>query len=142
MARWKRSAEKERFWRSMVEQQGRGSLSVRAFCRQQELSEASFYAWRRELQKRDAAQGADAGHAAGAENVAVGPGGGRLIPVAVVGAGCEGEPASGDRPRKLPLEIGTPGGFTLRFDRDTRPETIAGLLEAIGRHRAGGGASC
>jgi len=37
----------------LVQQWRQSRLSVREFCDWQELSEASFYAWRRELAKRD-----------------------------------------------------------------------------------------
>jgi transposase-like protein len=50
------SSSKERFWRTMVEQWRGSGLSVRAFCARRSLSEPSFYAWRRTLQERDAAQ--------------------------------------------------------------------------------------
>ena len=74
MARSKRSAEKEKFWRRVVAEQRRGGLKIREFCQQKSLSEASFHSWRRELRKRDAERAADA------------DGKGRLIPVAVVDA--------------------------------------------------------
>jgi hypothetical protein len=45
--------DKERFWRKQVEAWQRSGLSVREFCRRRGLSEASFYAWRRELPLRD-----------------------------------------------------------------------------------------
>jgi hypothetical protein len=34
-------------WRALIEQHHRSGLSVRAFCQQRGLSEASFHAWRR-----------------------------------------------------------------------------------------------
>ena len=45
----------EQFWRSAIGQWKQSGLSVRAFCAQRQLSQASFYAWRRELAKRDRA---------------------------------------------------------------------------------------
>ncbi len=50
-----RSAEREAFWRSEVARQAASSVSVRRFCKERGLSEASFYAWRRTLQERDRA---------------------------------------------------------------------------------------
>ena len=129
MARLKRSANKEEFWRLLVEEQQRYGLSIRAFCRAKAISEPSFYAWRRELQKRDAQRTADAGR------------NGRLIPVDVIRPTSEhARPSSGDG--QAPLEICTPGGFTLRFGHDTTPETIARLLDVITRCAAGGATSC
>ena len=48
-----RSAEKERFWRRQVAGQAASGLSIRKWCRRERLSEPSFYAWRRELARRD-----------------------------------------------------------------------------------------
>jgi hypothetical protein len=44
---------KERKWRQAVRDWQRSGLSVRVFCMRRGLQEASFYAWRRELAKRD-----------------------------------------------------------------------------------------
>lgn len=48
----KRDSAKERFWREVVAGQAKSRLSVRAWCLQQAVSEASFYAWRREMARR------------------------------------------------------------------------------------------
>lgn len=129
MTRSERAANREELWRSLVEQQRRSGLGIRAFCRQKAISEPSFYAWRKELQKRDALILANAGS------------NGRLIPVEVIGAtGEQAMPGSGKV--NAPLEIGTPGGYTLRFAYDARPDTIARLLEIIARCPAAGAPSC
>lgn len=47
------SIAKERFWREHLASQATGGISVRAYCRRHALKEPSFYAWRRELAKRD-----------------------------------------------------------------------------------------
>jgi hypothetical protein len=49
----KRDPKRERFWRAVLRKQGRSGLTAKEFCRQQRLSEASYYAWRRELARRD-----------------------------------------------------------------------------------------
>jgi hypothetical protein len=41
------------FWRVVLRKQRRSGLTARAFCRQEQLSEASYYAWRREIARRD-----------------------------------------------------------------------------------------
>ncbi len=139
MARSERSVEKERFWREVVEDQRQGGLSVRRFCQQNTISEPSFYAWRRELQKRDAEKVADAEKGADAKRTA--DGNGRLIPVDVVHV--TGENSKPGRHDALtPLEIRTPRGFTLRFDHETTPETVARWLDVIARCPGGGAASC
>lgn len=48
-----RDLERERVWRALVDRQRLSGLSVRGFCRREVVSEASFYAWRRELLRRD-----------------------------------------------------------------------------------------
>lgn len=51
--RMARSAQKERFWRGQIEGQAACELTAREWCQREGLSEPSFYAWRRELAKRD-----------------------------------------------------------------------------------------
>jgi transposase-like protein len=53
--RGKRDGGKERFWRRALRQWRRSGLSVRAFCAEHDLSEPSFYAWRRIVAQRDQA---------------------------------------------------------------------------------------
>lgn len=54
MAKRRRSGEREAWWRERVERQAASGLSVRRFCKAEGLGEASFYAWRRTLQARQA----------------------------------------------------------------------------------------
>jgi hypothetical protein len=49
-----RDPQKERFWRQMLKRWHSSGLTVQAFCRKCQLSQASFYAWRRILAARDA----------------------------------------------------------------------------------------
>lgn len=51
-----RDERKEQQWRDRLAAWRRSGLSVRAFCARHGLSQPSFYAWRRELAKRDAAR--------------------------------------------------------------------------------------
>lgn len=46
---------KEQFWRLTLRQFAASGQSVRAFCATRQLSEPSFYSWRRALAERDAA---------------------------------------------------------------------------------------
>jgi hypothetical protein len=50
-----RDSRKEQQWRRWILQWQKSGLSVRAFCTLHELSQPSFYAWRREIHQRDAA---------------------------------------------------------------------------------------
>lgn len=55
--RGQRDLAKERLWRRLVSGWRRSGLSIRDYCDQQQVSEASFYAWRRTLAARAAAAG-------------------------------------------------------------------------------------
>jgi transposase-like protein len=52
MAKQQRDPAKEQYWRELVAQWRASGLSVREFCSQRQVTEASFYFWRRELQRR------------------------------------------------------------------------------------------
>ena len=56
MAKGQRDSERETFWRGVLTKFRDSGLSIRDFCRQAKVTEASFYAWRRTLQQRDAEQ--------------------------------------------------------------------------------------
>lgn len=49
-----RSAAKERYWREVIDGWRRSGGSVRQWCSQRQISEPSFYCWRRTLSERDA----------------------------------------------------------------------------------------
>lgn len=50
------SEAKERFWRGHLMGQAASALSIRGYCGQHSISEPSFYAWRREIARRDRAR--------------------------------------------------------------------------------------
>jgi len=49
-----RDPKREAFWRRILAKFGKSGLSIRAFCRQEKVTEPAFYAWRRVIQERDA----------------------------------------------------------------------------------------
>lgn len=49
----RRDPAKERFWRGILERWLRSGWTARDFCLEHDLSEANFYAWRREIARRD-----------------------------------------------------------------------------------------
>ena len=51
--RWQRDLGKERLWRQRLRRWLRSGLTGRDFCRREHLPEGSFYAWKREIAKRD-----------------------------------------------------------------------------------------
>lgn len=50
--RRQRDGQKERWWKALVREQARSGQTVRAFCQQRQVSENSFYFWRKELRRR------------------------------------------------------------------------------------------
>ena len=54
MAQMQRDATKEAFWRDAIRRQANSGLSIREFCRRQQISESSFHERRRTFQERDA----------------------------------------------------------------------------------------
>jgi transposase-like protein len=50
-----RDPRKEQHWRRFIQLWKNSGLTVRAFCARHHITQPSFYAWRRELQQRDAA---------------------------------------------------------------------------------------
>lgn len=53
----RRDRSKERFWRRLLRRWRRSGRSVRAFCAEHDVSEASFFAWRRMIAERDQQRG-------------------------------------------------------------------------------------
>jgi hypothetical protein len=53
MAKGKRDLTREARWRGLVAAQRKSELSVRAFCSREQATESAFYAWRREIGRRD-----------------------------------------------------------------------------------------
>lgn len=56
MAKNQRDAAKEAYWRKVLKQFSGSGLSVRAFCKREQLTESAFYAWRRTIGERDDAR--------------------------------------------------------------------------------------
>lgn len=106
----RRDVGKERMWRGALKRWGRSGKTVREFCREEKLSEPSFYAWRRELARRSGA-----GRSVGEQPAAP-----LFLPVRVA----EGTGGSG-----VALEIRLPSGHVLR---GTEPEKLARLAALLG----------
>jgi hypothetical protein len=100
-----RDARKEQQWRRWIESWRTSGLNVRDFCARHGLAQPSFYAWRRELQRREAEQPA-------------------FVPVSVVGD---------DLPARGGVEVVLRGGRTVRvgpgFDVTTLRQVVAALEE-------------
>jgi hypothetical protein len=130
MAKLKRSAEKEEFWRLVLDEHQRSGLTARAFCEQQGVSAPSFYAWRRKLLAGDSRSGQDPTD-----------GQDRMVPVNIV----DTIRSSSNHDRTVAagsIEIVTPAGFSLRVDQAMLPQRIAALLDLIARCDTAGARSC
>lgn len=114
-ARGQRDPKREQFWRRTIEACARSGDTIRGFCAARGLSEPSFYAWRRELRRRDG-QGRERGIEA---NLA--PASARFVPITV-------KPPAGISA----IEIER-GDTIVRVPRDVDAAALAGILEAIGR---------
>jgi hypothetical protein len=120
----RRDPAKERFWRRTLKDWRRSRLSVREFCDWQTLSEASFYAWRRELAQRDRsapARGAQTVNSPTSPSLSAA----QFLPVQVVADAVLDSGAS------RCLEVQLPTGVQLRipsgFDRRTLADVLAVL---------------
>jgi transposase-like protein len=123
-SRVRRNAAKERFWRRHIARQARSGISVRAYCEQHGVSEPSFYAWRRELARRE-------GEAAGARpraNDARRRPGRRFVALTLKRA------AAVDARLPAPagaLELVHPRGHVLRIGPGCDRATLAAVLAAL-----------
>ena len=133
MANHRRSVEKEAYWRGQIDGQSASGLSIRRWCRDNEVSEPTFYVWRRELRKRDAARElpdrdlAERGDHEQLSDVVVPRG---FIAVDVVASD------SGSTGRAAKLEIDVAGGVVIRLREDASAETLERVLTVVCRHCA------
>jgi hypothetical protein len=118
-----RSQAKERIWRQHVERQRRSKLTVRDFCADAGISEPSFYAWRRELARRDSESGQPARRNPKAPQRTAIPTP-RFLPVAIAGYPPAGAVA-------LHVEVVLPSGLLIRLPaQDTAAlRTVLEFLE-------------
>lgn len=103
MARAERTRRLARTWRGRIARQRRTGEAVKAYCRREKVSTASFYAWRRKL--------------AGTSRRRA-----RLVPVRVVETG--GRPVS-----DCVVETVLSGGRMVRIRAET--DALAGVIRAL-----------
>ncbi len=114
MANRMRSEAKERLWREQVSLWQRSGLTIREYCLQHQLSEPNFYAWRRELARRDEAGGNPAQPVPRAKPSSV-----TWLPVTV-------------DPRTPPVvEVQLPTGAILRVPVGVESTTLERILTAL-----------
>lgn len=97
-----RSSGKEEFWRRIVEGHAGSRESVREWCDRHGVSEPSFYAWRRELAKRDVARRP------------------AVLPVTITSSAAQ-----------APLEICWPDGVVVRVSAGCDLQLLLGALKVM-----------
>ena len=114
-----RSADRQRYWREVIEHQQASGQSIVGFCSKEGLAPASFHAWKRRLRrpKRETGQ-RSAKHA--------------LVPVQIV---------SGPTDEVGRLEVQWPGGVVLRV-QGCEAETIGAVVAALSASSARGARRC
>lgn len=119
MAKAQRDLQREIRWRELVARHEASGLSVRAFCRQEQLNESSFYAWRRTLAERDCETSlADVANLAASTP--------DFVP-AVVTSDAAAQQPTGDP--SIAIELS--GGCTLRLSGNTAASQLADLVIAL-----------
>jgi hypothetical protein len=106
-----RDPRKEQQWRRWIRQWQGSGLTIRAFCERYDLSQPSFYAWRREISRRDAA---------------ISP----FVPVHLVP---DEQPVCASPSL---FEVLLPGGATLRVPQRFDPATLRQLLAILQEGRS------
>ena len=114
MANRMRSEAKERLWREQVSSWQRSGLSIRQYCQQHQLNEPNFYAWRRELARRDEAGGTPAHPVPRAKPSSV-----TWMPVTV------------DSSTTPVVEVQLPNGTVLRVPAGVERVTLERILTAL-----------
>ncbi len=105
------SEEKRAFWRMVVHLQGESGLSVRKFCEQEGLGQASLFAWRRKFRAEEAEQADD--NDRGDKPV-------RLAPVKLL-----------DEKGPSAVEVVSPCGLVLRIGDDAGTENVRRVLQLM-----------
>jgi hypothetical protein len=113
----KRNAQKEAYWRGVVKRQARSGLSVLGFCAEQDISEASFYGWRKKLARRDQEKVAPSSRPSKIES-ADSANGQAFIPLAVA----DSEHA---------LEVIHPLGYRVRITGEVNARSLKQVLDAL-----------
>ncbi len=114
----RRNAKKEAQWRGRVERQEASGLSVRKFCRDESISENSFYAWRRELRLRDQQQSSVTERQSPASPERANAT--EFIPVKLL-----------ESPSAGMLELVHPLGYLLRVDGEVDPRSLSQVLDVL-----------
>jgi len=114
MANKQRDLDKEARWREILKRYASSGLSVRAFCQQEQVTESTFYAWRRTIGQRDSETESQPVCA------------GRAKPPAFVPVVVNGQPEL-----NMPLVLKLAGGLELRLPHSIPVERLAEVVHAL-----------
>jgi hypothetical protein len=123
----RRNEEKEQFWREVLRGHAPSGLSVRQYCIDRGVSEASFFAWRREVARRAATATESVKSSrrrSGIQATDQRPAPLRFAKVQITPS----ELASG-----VSIEIVLPTGTRVRVPRGVCPATLRDVLAALER---------
>ena len=135
MANHGRSVEKEAYWRGQLDQQAVSGLSVRRWCRDNGVSEPTYYVWRRELRKRDLERGVSDRNPV--ERVVQGRLSAAGVPSGFVAVDVVTSAAvSADREAKLEIDVA--GGVVIRLRENASAETLERVLSVVCRQGVAG----
>lgn len=105
MATSKRDPAKEALWRKTLKRFSASGLSVREFCKRENVTESAFYAWRRTIGERDGAGNSE-----------------RAFVPAVI---------NGEAERDEPLVLKLAGDLELQFPQTMTTDRVAELVHAL-----------
>ncbi|MCO6045265.1 hypothetical protein NG895_15240 [Aeoliella sp. ICT_H6.2] len=105
MAKKQRDPAKEGYWRKVLGRFAASGLSVREFCKREQLTESAFYAWRRTIDEREEAGGSQPA----------------FVPAVV----------TNDENYETSVAVELPGGCLLRFSGPTATQQLAELIVAL-----------
>ena len=107
----RRRKDRELHWRGVFDRQSASGLNVAGFCRQESISAPSFYAWRRKLKERAAADDSDAITTVSS---------GQLLPVRIESSA-----------PPTPVRILLPQGVAIDASSSIDPSVLADLLRTL-----------
>jgi len=110
-----KSNERQLYWQEIMDRQAKSDLSIRAFCSREQISEPSFYVWRRKLRERNGDEtrsmtGSRRGEDTGQDR--------EFIPLTLVdGTG--------------PVEVIHPDGYRICFTGEVALPTLERILDVL-----------
>lgn len=114
----KRKSRKEAYWRDIVKRQARSGLSVRGFCAEEDISEPSFYGWRKKLAGRGQEKVVTPNSRASRTGSVNSSNGQAFIPLAVADA-------------ESVLEVIHPLGYRVRITGEVNAKSLRQVLDAL-----------